>query len=77
MDLDDPSVVRYRTRDWLLQPEEDFEIEGYYRGCVFPCGKVVIGDTLYVYYGGGDKYCAVATCELAELIDYLFTCPAG
>ena len=77
LDLDDPSTVRYRTRDWIMQPEEDYEINGYYRGCVFPCGKVVIGDTLYVYYGGADKYCAVATCKLAELLDYLLTCPAS
>ena len=38
-----------------MQPETDYEIEGYYRGVCFPCGKVVIGDTLFVYYGGGDN----------------------
>ena len=53
LDLEDPTIVRYRTRDWIMQPEEEFEIEGFYRGVVFPCGKVVIGDTLFVYYGGG------------------------
>jgi len=75
LDVEDPSIVRYRTRDWVMQPEKDYEIEGYYRGVVFPCGKVVIGDTLFVYYGGGDKYCGVATCRLQELLDYLLTCP--
>jgi len=75
LDLDDPTVVTHRSADWLMQPEEDYEIEGYYRGCVFPCGKVVIDGTLFVYYGGADKYCALATCPLDELVDYVLSCP--
>ena len=61
--------------DWIMQPEEEYEIEGYYKGCVFPCGKVVIDDTLFVYYGAADKYVALATCHLEELLDYLLSCP--
>lgn len=75
LDLDDPSRVLHRSPDWILQPEEYYEIEGPYKGCVFPCGKVVIDGTLYVYYGGADKYVALATCPLVELIDYLLSCP--
>ncbi len=63
LDLENPAIVRYRTRDWLLQPEEWYELEGYYPGVCFPCGKVVIGDTLFVYYGGADKYVGLATCR--------------
>ena len=75
LDADDPSIVRYRTRDWILQPEEYYELEGYYPGVCFPCGKVIIGDTLFVYYGGADKYVGLATCPLAELLNDLSTCP--
>lgn len=76
LDLDDPSRVLHRTPDWLMQPEEDYEIEGFYRGVCFPCGTVVIDGTLFVYYGGGDKFCAVATCSLQELVEHLLKCPA-
>ena len=76
LDLQDPSIVLHRTPDWLLQPEEDYEIEGFYRGVCFPCGMVNIDGTLFVYYGGGDKFCAVATCNFQQLIDHLLTCPA-
>ncbi len=76
LDLENPSKVLYRTRDWIMQPEADYEIEGFYRGCVFPCGKVVIDGTLFIYYGGADKVVGVATCPLDELIDYLLECPA-
>lgn len=75
LDLEDPSIVRCRTRDWLLQPEQRYELEGFYKGVCFPCGSAVIGDTYFVYYGGADKYVGVATCKLQELIDYLLSCP--
>ena len=75
LDLEDPARVLHRTPVWLLQPEEYYEIEGFYRGVCFPCGAVVIEGTLFVYYGGADKYCAVATCNLNELVSHLLTCP--
>jgi len=76
LDLQDPSRVLHRTSDWIIQAETDYEVDGYYRGCVFPCGKVLIGKTLFVYYGAADKHVALATCELDELLDYLLSCPA-
>jgi predicted GH43/DUF377 family glycosyl hydrolase len=75
LDLKDPSRVLHRTSNWIMQPEEEYEIDGYYRGCVFPCGKVVIDGTLFVYYGAADKYVGVATCRVDELLDYLLSCP--
>jgi predicted GH43/DUF377 family glycosyl hydrolase len=75
LDLHDPTKVTHRTRDWILQPEKDYELQGFYPGVCFPCGKVVIGDTLFVYYGGADKYVGLATCKLEELLGYLMQCP--
>ncbi len=76
LDLEDPSRVLHRTPHWLMEPETDYEIEGFYRGVCFPCGTAVIDGTLFVYYGGGDKYCAVATCPFDALLDHLRSCPA-
>ena len=75
LDLNDPTKVIHRTPDWLMQPEADYEIEGFYRGVCFPCGTVVLNGTLFVYYGGGDKYCAVATCDFGQLLEHLLACP--
>jgi predicted GH43/DUF377 family glycosyl hydrolase len=75
LDEKDPSIVRYRTRDWILQPETSYELEGPYPGVCFPCGKVVIDGKLFVYYGGADKYVGLATCRLDDLLDYLQECP--
>jgi predicted GH43/DUF377 family glycosyl hydrolase len=75
LDLEDPSRVLHRTPHWLLEPERDYELEGFYRGVCFPCGAIVRDETLFVYYGGGDKVCALATCSLAELLEHLLECP--
>jgi predicted GH43/DUF377 family glycosyl hydrolase len=78
LDLKDPTVVRYRTREPILEPEEThtYEFAGPYRwGICFPCGNVVINDTLFVYYGGADKYVGVATCAMPELLQHLLGCP--
>lgn len=69
LDLDDPTKVIGRTKEPILVPEFDYEIEGYYKGCVFPTGNVIIGDTLYVYYGAADKYIGVATCSVKDLLE--------
>jgi predicted GH43/DUF377 family glycosyl hydrolase len=77
LDLEDPRIVRYRTRRWIFQPEETFELCGFYNGVCFPCGSCVIDGTFFVYYGGADKYVGLATCPLQELIDELLRCPAA
>ena len=74
LDLNDPSKILHRSKDWLLEPEESYETQGFYDGVVFPCGNVVRDNTLFVYYGGADKYVCLATCPLDELLEYLCLC---
>ncbi len=74
LDLEDPTKVIARAEDYVMQPEHDYEMEGFYKGCVFPTGNVIVDGTLYVYYGGADKYVGLATCDVKELLDYLKTC---
>lgn len=73
LDLNDPTKVLGRTKDWILEPEFSYEIDGFYKGCVFPTGNVIVGDTLYVYYGGADKYIGVATANVDELVTFILT----
>lgn len=71
LDLDDPARIIGRTKTPILEPEEWYEMEGFYSGCVFPTGNVIIDDTLYVYYGAADKYIGVATCNVNDLIEFI------
>ncbi len=66
----------HRTPDWLMQPETDYEIEAFTGASVSHAGRVVLDGTLFVYYGGGDKFCGVATCGFDDfLIQHLRKCP--
>jgi predicted GH43/DUF377 family glycosyl hydrolase len=71
LDLYDPARVIARAKDFIMEPEFEYEQNGIYNGCVFPTGNVVKDGILYVYYGAADKYCAVATCPLDDLLDYV------
>lgn len=71
LDLEDPTKILYRTKDYIMEPEFEYETAGYYNGCVFPTGNVLVGDTLYVYYGGADRFVNVCTCSLTELLKTL------
>lgn len=71
LDLEDPTKVTHRLPEPIMVPEHDYEMEGIYKGICFPCGNVVIDGTLFVYYGGADQYCGVATCNFDELLDEL------
>jgi len=68
MDLNDPRKIIARTKEPIMEPEHPYETDGYYNGCVFPTGNVVKDDTLYVYYGGADKFVGVATCSFEALL---------
>lgn len=71
LDSEDPTKVIGRTKDFIMEPEHEYEMVGFYNGCVFPTGNVIVEDTLYVYYGGADKYCCAASCSVSELLKFI------
>jgi predicted GH43/DUF377 family glycosyl hydrolase/mannose-6-phosphate isomerase-like protein (cupin superfamily) len=68
LDRDDPTKVIARTRDPILDTMMPYEREGVVPNVVFPCGHAVLGDILFVYYGGADTVIGVATISLSELM---------
>ena len=71
LDLKDPCKVLGRTRRPILEPEEPYERYGDVNNVVFPTGACIIGGQLFVYYGGADKVCCLATADLKDLVDYI------
>lgn len=71
LDLNDPTVVLARTTDALFEPKEAYETAGQVNYVVFPCGAIVRGDTIYMYYGGGDSVVDVASISVSGLLDAL------
>jgi predicted GH43/DUF377 family glycosyl hydrolase len=69
-DLDDPSRILGVGDNWILQPEEPYEIAGYVHNVVFTCGAVPEDDgTVKIYWGGADTVMCVGTANIAELVD--------
>lgn len=71
LDKDDPTKIVARSKKCVLEPTEDYEKNGLYVGCVFPTGAVVKDGVLYMYYGCADKYVAVATAKLDDVLQYM------
>ena len=71
--LKDPSKVIARTKEPILESEQEYEKIGDVNNVVFPEGNIVINGKLFVYYGSADKVIGLATCSLDELLNKLLT----
>ena len=71
LDRNDPTRVLGRTSQPIMTPLEPWEREGWISNVIFPCGQVVRGDTIYLYYGGADHAVGVATISLSTLVSSL------
>jgi beta-1,4-mannooligosaccharide/beta-1,4-mannosyl-N-acetylglucosamine phosphorylase len=73
LNINDPSKVLYRTRDYLLTPEKEYETTGFVPNVAFPCANLYDAETgrIAVYYGAADTYTAIAFAQADELIDYI------
>lgn len=71
LDYADPKNILARTDTPLFEPEKPYELHGQVPNVVFPCGSVVINDTIFIYYGGADSVIGVATMPMKTLLDIL------
>lgn len=71
LDKDDPTNVLARLLQPVFEPVTDYELHGQINNVVFPCGAIIRGDTVYLYYGGADSVVGLATCSLSKLLDML------
>ncbi len=62
LDKNEPSKVLYRTKNYILTPEKDYETVGFVPNVTFPCATLCDADTgrIAIYYGAADTYVAVA-----------------
>ncbi len=73
LDINNPSKVLYRTRDYLLTPETPYEVTGFVPGVVFPCSTLCDKETgrIAIYYGGADTCLCLAYANLDELVNHI------
>lgn len=68
LDLDDPTKVISRAQEAVLEPEVDYENNGFKAGVVYVTGAVVRYSMIYVYYGASDSYTSVAYAKLNDFL---------
>ncbi len=71
LDLDDPSKLIARSDEWVFGPNEQYERIGDVPDVTFPCGVVLKGDELIMYYGAADTSMAIATASLKEILEFI------
>ena len=73
LDIDNPSIVKYRTRDFILTPEEWYEERGCVGNVVFPCAALTDAESgkIAIYYGAADSYGGLAFTTADEIVTYI------
>ena len=72
----DPSRCLGVADDWILQPEDPWEITGYVHNVVFCCGAVAEDDgSVKIYWGGADSVMCLGMASIADLVDLCLSNP--
>ena len=75
-DLEDPAKILGVADEWILQPEDSWEVTGYVHNVVFTCGAIPEDDgTVKIYWGGADTVMCMGTAIIDELVDLCLSVP--
>ena len=73
LDIDQPDKVLYRSENYFLTPEEEYEERGFVPNVVFPCAALSDAKTgrIAIYYGAADSYVALAFTDVDRIVEYI------
>lgn len=73
LDLNNPEIVKYRSKNFLLTPETEYEERGFVPNVIFPCSALLNKENgnIAIYYGAADSYIGLAFTKLEEIIKYI------
>ncbi len=71
LDSKKPWKVLARTKKPILEPQTDYEIEGFFGNVIFNCGLLCEEGKLRIYYGVADTSIAYAEISLQEVLENL------
>lgn len=71
LDLKQPDKILAKSSVPLLQPQEPYELHGFFGNVVFTCGALIDNETLRVYYGAADESMCLAEMPLSQLWQHL------
>ena len=71
LDINNPETILARSSEPLLEPQEEYELKGFFKNVVFSCGALIENDILKVYYGAADRVMALAEISMNNLWKHL------
>ena len=71
LDINQPWKIIAKSDKPILEPEADYEIEGFYGNVVFSCGLLCEDEKLRIYYGVADTSIAYAEVSLRDVLGSL------
>ena len=73
LDRENPSIVKYRSENFVLTPETWYEERGFVANVVFPCAALTDAATgrIAIYYGAADSYVGLAFTTVDEIVEYV------
>lgn len=71
LDANDPTKILARSERPLIEPTEDFEMNGFFGNVVFSCGCNVSGENVDVYYGAADSCVGLARITMQDIWENL------
>ena len=70
-DLNDPTRIIARSEHPIMEPEADYEVNGFFGNVIFNCGVLSEGGVVKIYYGAADTYIGYAEIQLQDILDDL------
>lgn len=71
LDKDEPWKVLARSEHPIIEPEEDYEVNGFFGNVIFNCGVLNEDGIVKIYYGAADTYIGYAEVKLQDILDDL------
>ncbi|MCH7732057.1 MAG: glycosidase [Candidatus Marinimicrobia bacterium] len=68
LDYEDPGRVLALQAEPIIEPELEWEINGYIPNVIFSCATVLKDDRIYCPYGGADTVIGVAYIDLKDVV---------
>jgi len=70
LDLNNPAKIIGVSDQWILSPEDPWELVGYVHNVVFTCGAVEDNEgNVIIYWGGADTVMCAGTARLDDLVE--------
>lgn len=68
LDYENPGKVLARQFEPVIEPELEWEINGYVPNVIFSCATLLQGNRIYCLYGGADTVIGVAYIDLPDVV---------